>query len=76
MTASRTTVNPLLAAGSLGILLLCAGCSSAPETQADDSERKVYRTGSNIPVRDRGQSSDVRVLDPATVERTAPTPVR
>jgi hypothetical protein len=54
--------------------LACSACSTAPETQADDSERRVYRTGSNIPVRHRGANSDVRVLDPTTVERTPVAP--
>jgi hypothetical protein len=72
MSASRTLTHAVLVASTLGAILVSFGCSTVPDTQADDSERKVYRTGSNIPVRER--AGDVRTLDPTTVERTAPAP--
>jgi hypothetical protein len=74
MRASRTLTNAVLAASILGGVLTSFGCSTTPDTQAEDNERKVYRTGSNIPVRERGSSGDVRAVDPATIERTAPPP--
>ena len=78
-TAASLPARALLAAAWIASLVLaCSACSSAPETQtqADDIQRKAYRTGSNIPVRERDAAGDVRVIDPATVERTPVAPVR
>ena len=41
------------AAGALAALLLAA-CASAPDQSTDAPEQKIYRTGSNIPVKDYG----------------------
>ena len=44
--------SPLLA-----FPFLCAACASAPEQSAEPREAKIYRTGSNIPVKDYGAES-------------------
>ena len=40
--------------------LFCAGCA-ATDAPADEREERVYRTGSNLPVKDR--SSNATVID-------------
>lgn len=53
-------------------LLLCAcaalvlGACATDPTSADSGTDKEYRTGSNIPARERG---GVVTVDPATIER-------
>lgn len=46
-------LSPLAAASAL---LMCAACTSTPEPQADADYQapKIYRTGSNIAVKDYG----------------------
>ncbi|HSU44940.1 MAG TPA: hypothetical protein VLN42_12045 [Casimicrobiaceae bacterium] len=54
------------AGGALAALLLAA-CASAPDQSADAREQKIYRTGSNIPVKDYGGANiDVGKPDVAT----------
>jgi len=55
--------------GALGAVLLttlCAGCAGAPPDQALQKEEKVYRTGSNIPQRDR-TTPEVVTVDPSSI---------
>jgi len=40
--------------------VVVAGCASAPEQQAAQKSEKVYRTGSNLPVRDPSAPSEVK----------------
>jgi hypothetical protein len=49
-------------------LLLCAGCATAPGESADVESyaTKVYRTGSNIPVKDYG-AENIEVAAPEIV---------
>jgi hypothetical protein len=34
--------------------VLCTACASAPDQSPEPREEKIYRTGSNIPVKDYG----------------------
>ena len=45
---------------------LLAGCALDPKTSAEAAEEKEYRTGSNIPARQR---AGVHTVDPADIER-------
>ena len=47
---------------------LVAGCAALPPEEADAKQEKVYRTGSNLPQKDR--KGDVVVLDPAAVQES------
>jgi hypothetical protein len=52
--------------GALGALLLVA-CASTPDQAADAREQKVYRTGSNIPIKDYGaENIEIGKPDAAT----------
>ena len=59
-------------------LLLCAGCSTAPEESADVEyyAPRIYRTGSNIPVKDYGaENIELRsgeILHPANRNPVCP----
>jgi len=46
--------NPALSIAVLTSLVVCVGCASTPDTTSDLREDKIYRTGSNIPVKDYG----------------------
>lgn len=51
------------------LLGLCAACASQPQQQAEHHEEKIYRTGSNIPVRDHGiVDSSVTTVDTQSVK--------
>ena len=57
------------------MLLLCTACAALPEDTADTAEwraPKVYRTGSNIAVRDYGASNTV-VVKPTPGEPASKT---
>lgn len=51
------------------IPLLLAGCASteAPTSSNASREERVYRTGSNLPVRDPVSSSPTTTADPSTL---------
>jgi type IV pilus biogenesis protein CpaD/CtpE len=53
---------------------LLAGCAvPASQTATDEPrEERVYRTGSNLPMRDRDQRIDT--VDPRSIDTTMPTP--
>jgi len=44
-------------------LALCAGCAETPHQEADWQAPKIYRTGSNIPVKDYG-AEKIEVASP------------
>jgi hypothetical protein len=50
------------------LALICAACASTADRTAESPEDKVYRTGSNLPVRDRNAISDVKTVDPASIQ--------
>jgi len=47
--------------------LLCAACA-APAPQASERADRVYRTGSNIAVREPSAPSNVQTVDPSTLQ--------
>ena len=50
-----------------------AGCATSPQDQnAQPYEAKEYRTGSNIPVRDRSASSDTTTVKPDAMNNQRP----
>lgn len=56
--------------------LACVACAQTSVDSAEPREERVYRTGSNLPVRDKDAASDVKVVDPASIDRGAPAPSR
>ena len=76
MTKLSTPADPLastamqmLCGGALMVAVsLVAGCAALPPEEADAKQEKVYRTGSNLPQKDR--RPDVVVLDPAAVQES------
>jgi hypothetical protein len=50
-------------------LTLLAGCTALPPDEAEGKQEKVYRTGSNLPQRDRN-NGDVVVLDPSQMQNS------
>ena len=58
-TSSKEHMMKIHHTGMLGVasLLLLAACASAPEQTAEYHAPKVYRTGSNIPLKDHGAST-------------------
>jgi hypothetical protein len=61
--------SKLLRTGPVGAVLLavlCTGCALPPE-QGEEKQEKVYRTGSNIPQRDR-TAPDVSVMNPSVIQ--------
>jgi hypothetical protein len=64
----------LVVAGCSAVELLCGGCATTTTdeaTVADSPSKKVYRTGSNIAVRDY-DSTEVTVIDAETLQRRIP----
>jgi hypothetical protein len=51
------------------VALACLACAQTPINTAEPREEKIFRTGSNLPVRDKDAPSDVKVLDPASIDR-------
>jgi hypothetical protein len=55
--------------GAVGAALLtafCAGCAGMATDQAEPHQEKIYRTGSNIPQKDRA-SPEVINVDPSAI---------
>jgi hypothetical protein len=50
------------------IALLVSACATTPDQAAESRVEKEYRTGSNIPMRDRTARSDAKDVDPALLE--------
>jgi hypothetical protein len=48
--------------------LLCSACASTADQTNEASGTKAYRTGSNLPVRDRSGSSDSKTVDVESIE--------
>jgi hypothetical protein len=62
------------------IAILCAGCTTVPEQSSDveSYSRKIYRTGSNLPVKDYGaENFDIAppdIINPVNRPMGAPKP--
>ena len=50
------------------LAVLTTACATPSAGDADRSDR-VYRTGSNLPVRDPNALSDVRTVDPSSLDK-------
>ena len=48
--------------------VLCAACASIVDQGEEPREAREYRTGSNVPVRDRTAPSDVKTVDQSAIE--------
>ena len=60
MSRIRFLRNAAVALAAVG----CVACSTTPtQTAAEPREDKVYRTGSNIPVKDKDSSAYVQSVD-------------
>ena len=53
---------------SVWLALLFTGCASMSDQSTDSSEAKEYRTGSNLPVRDRSGSGNVKTVDVESIQ--------
>ena len=53
--------------GAFALALAAHGCATPGESEEIRTD-KEYRTGSNIPVRDRASASDAKSYDPASVQ--------
>ena len=61
------------AALAVALAVVLAGCATPPEDpNAQPYEAKEYRTGSNIPVRDRAAATDVTSVKPADASGQRP----
>jgi hypothetical protein len=67
-----TTRLPALLLAGLWLGVACTGCALPREQTAEAREEKVYRTGSNLPVKE-GQPTDVRIVDRDTLQNNRPT---
>lgn len=65
MFLPHATSRAIAAAALLG---LCAACASQPQQQAQQHEEKIYRTGSNIAVKDYGIADNVQTVDPKAIK--------
>ena len=56
------------------LAMLCGACASVPDQASDPRESREYRTGSNLPVRDRNTAS-METIPKSWLEewRTPPT---
>jgi hypothetical protein len=54
-------------------LLLVACASTSNSASNEPTEQKVYRTGSNLPVRDPEATTPNKTVDPSTI-KTQPVP--
>lgn len=48
------------------VSFLCAGCAETPQQEADWQAPKIFRTGSNIPVKDYG-AEKIEVASPDVI---------
>jgi len=64
----QRAAKPALAViGAFALAIFAHGCATMDASE-DVRTDKEYRTGSNIPVRDRASSSDTKSYDPASVQ--------
>jgi hypothetical protein len=49
-------------------VLLCSACASTADQADGTSQGREYRTGSNLPVRDRTGSSGTKTVDVESIE--------
>jgi len=63
--------------GTFALAIFAHGCATSPDQSTEIRTNKEYRTGSNLPVRDRSSPSDAKTYDPAAVQdavgRSMPT---
>jgi len=65
---ARRAARPALAViGMFVLAIFVHGCATTPDAQEARGDRE-YRTGSNIPVRDRASATDSKSYDPASVQ--------
>jgi hypothetical protein len=59
---------PLKLAGALALVGFCASCATPPENTADTDSYsvRIYRTGSNIPVKDYG-AANIEIAPPEVI---------
>ena len=50
------------------LTLLCTACASMVDQADEPREAREYRTGSNVPVRDRPAPTDVKTIDQSAIE--------
>jgi hypothetical protein len=67
--ASTTLFGLCAVIATAALLGLCAACTSQPQQLAEHHEYKLYRTGSNIPVKDYGAADNVTTVNPQAVRR-------
>lgn len=58
-----------VAALAVSTLALCAACASPAEHSSEYREAKVYRTGSNIPLRNQSGTMNVKTVDPESLHQ-------
>ena len=54
--------------GAAAALALLAGCATTPDGATGDINTPEYRTGSNIPVKDRTTRADAKAYDAQSVQ--------
>lgn len=60
--------HPSVGNVAIACLLLVAGCATTSDDPNEPREERIYRTGSNLPMRDMG---NVHLLDAETVRDNA-----
>ena len=64
---ARALAPALAVIAAFSLALATHGCAT-PSESGEINTDKVYRTGSNIPVRDRSSPSDASSVDPAAMQ--------
>jgi len=74
--SGRAAAPALAIMAAFGLALFAHGCATPLEPLTDVKPEKEYRTGSNIPVRDRAGPSDAKSYDADSIrdalQRTMP----
>jgi len=66
-------MNKLILLVALPVLLAaCASSSTSTTSSSQPKEERVYRTGSNLPVRDPVSSSPTSTVDPSVMRSGTP----
>ena len=50
------------------LTLVCSACADMSQMQSGDREERIYRTGSNIPAKDYGPTSQAKTGDASSVQ--------